>query len=502
MRHHSHQSESSQHRDPTSNPHSGIDLHGRAERAVREAGFKTEFTPEAMQEAANFDVATPHLPDVVDLRELLWSSIDNEESRDLDQVEYCQRLDNEHILVRVGIADVASRVLVGSAIDRHAEWNTCSIYTGVQTFPMLPERLSTDLTSLVEGEDRLAVVIDLTVDQRGEIVGTKVCRAQVRNQAKLVYETIGDWLDGQTPVPSEVTRIAGLEEQLRLQWEVATRLLEQRQRNGALDVEPREVRPVVVNGKVIDLVVPHKNVARLIIENFMVSINMALAQFLKSKHLPVIQRVVREPERWPRIVELAHPYGVTLPPQPDARALSAFLSAQRRAAPQQFADLSLSVVKLLGRGEYVVVQGAQDKGGHFGLGMHHYAHSTAPNRRFPDLVTQRIVQAAISGAALPYSVDELASIAAHCTEREAAAQKAERLMRKVEAATLFGDRIGQIFTAVVTGASRKGTYVRTAAPAVEGRLSCGERDFDVGDRVQVRLTSTNPERGFIDFSCA
>jgi exoribonuclease-2 len=486
----------------TDDINSAINLPERAERAVREAGFKTEFAPEAVREAEHFSGSMPQVPDVVDLRELLWSSIDNEESRDLDQVEYCQRLDDEHILLRLGIADVASRVLVGSAIDRHAAWNTCSIYTGVQVFPMLPERLSTDLTSLNTGEDRLAVVVDLTVDKRGEIVSTKVCRAQVRNRAKLIYETVGSWLDGEAAPPDEVTHRTGLEEQIRLQWEVATRLREQRQRNGALDVEPREVRPVVVNGKVIDLVVPRKNAARLIIENFMVSVNMALAQFLESKNIPVIQRVVREPERWPRIVELARPYGVTLPQQPDARALSSFLSSQRRAAPQQFADLSLSVVKLLGRGEYVVVKGSQDEGGHFGLGMHNYAHSTAPNRRFPDLVTQRIVQAAMSGAAAPYSVDELARIAVRCSEREAAAQKVERLMRKVQAATLFGDRIGEVFDAVVTGASRKGTYVRTAAPAVEGRLSCGESDFDVGDKVRVRLTSTNPERGFIDFSCA
>ncbi len=495
----SHQSNPSQ----PSGSHQPIDLRDRAERAARDAGFETHFSPQAQAEAARLS-QLPSADDasIRDLSGLLWSSIDNEESRDLDQVEWCERGGNNSIRVLIGIADVASQVLEGSAINTHAALNTTSIYTGIETFPMLPERLSTDLTSLLPGEERLAIVIEMSVASDGQVLASNIYRARLKNAAKLVYESIGDWLDSSSPAPPEVARVAGLEAQMRLQWEAAQRLKAQREREGALDVDLPEARAVVSNGRVTGLEVQRKNPARLIIESFMVTANMVLAQFLEAQNIPAIQRVVRQPERWPRIVQLAQDHGAQLPAQPDSRALSAFLSAQKAQAPERFGDLSLAVLKLLGRGEYVVVHGAGDSIGHFGLGMHNYAHSTAPNRRFPDLITQRILGALLAKAPAPYAPADLESIAARCTEREAAAQKVERLMRKVAAAALLSDRVGEVFGAVVTGASDKGTYVRSDSPPVEGRLMRGERGLDVGDKVRVRLTHADAERGFIDFERA
>jgi exoribonuclease-2 len=477
-----------------------LDLSTRAERAARDAGFETRFSRQALLEAEQMNDDLPHgEASIRNLRDWQWSSIDNEESQDLDQVAWCEKLDNNQIRVCVGIADVATRVFKGSAIDEHAVHNTTSLYTGVEVFPMLPERLSNDITSLLPGQDRLAVVTEFVIDESGAVVQSDIYRALVRNVAKLVYESVGDWLGGETAVPPKVAEVAGLETQLMLQWEATQRLSEQRRRLGALDVERPEARAVVVDGKVTGLKVSRKNPARVLIENFMVTANMVLAQFLEEQGLPSIQRVVREPERWPRIMQIAHDYGESLPDRPDAPALSAFLRAQREAAPERFGDLSLAILKLLGRGEYMVVKGAEDSVGHFGLGMHNYAHSTAPNRRFPDLVTQRIVQAHLANNPAPYTVDELQEIAARCSEREAAAQKVERLMRKIAAAWLVGDRIGDIFDAIVTGASPKGVYVRAHHPAVEGRVVDGERELDVGDKVRVRLLRADAERGFIDF---
>lgn len=481
-----------------------FDLRGRAERAARDAGFETEFSAAAQSEAGRArpmepDASNSGVPAIRDLRGLLWSSIDNEESRDLDQVEWCEKGKGDSIRVLIGIADVASQVPIGGAMDAHAAHNTCSIYTGVETFPMLPERLSTGLTSLLPNEERLAIVIEYTIGEQGQVLESDVYRARVQNKAKLVYERIGDWIDGHSGLPAEVAEVPGLETQVRLQWEAATRLKAQRQSQGALDVELPEARPVVLDGRVTGIEVPRKNPARLIIENFMVMANMVLAQLLESRGVPAIQRVVREPQRWPRIVDLAREHGTTLPSQPNAKALSDFLSAQKAQSPERFGDLSLSILKLLGRGEYAVVRGPQDSLGHFGLGMHEYAHSTAPNRRFPDLVAQRTVVALLDKAPAPYSVEQLEDIAAHCTEREAAAQKVERLMRKVAMAALLSERIGEVLEAVVTGASSKGVYVRAQSPAVEGRVVGGERGLDVGDRLRVRLVRADAEKGFIDF---
>lgn len=483
------------------------DLRQRAERAARDAGFETRFSAQALAEAEsrgrnsapNAENLSAGQKGVRDMRGLLWSSIDNDESRDLDQVEWCEALENNAIRLCVGVADVASAVPPGSAMDKHAALNTTSIYTGVEVFPMLPERLSTDLTSLLPEQERLVFVIEMIVGADGKVEQSSIYRAVVCNRAKLVYEIVGAWLDGQSEVPASVASVPDLEAQLRLQWEAARRLKKQREAQGALDVEMPEARPVVQDGRVVNLALLRKNAARLIIENFMVTANMTLAQKLEEARLPAIQRVVREPERWPRIRQLAAQRHAELPEKPDAPALSAFLNSQRRADPQHYPELSLAVLKLLGRGEYGVVRGAEDSIGHFGLGMHNYTHSTAPNRRFPDLVTQRLLMAQLNGEAPPYNVEELENIAAHCTEREAAAQKVERLMRKVAAAAFMQPRIGEVFEAIVTGISQKAAYVRLTNPPVEGRVLHGERGLDVGDKLRVRLLNTDIEQGFIDF---
>ena len=481
----------------------GSELCARARRAIVEEGFDPDFSVAVAQEVAavNEQSAQSAAGSVQNLTALLWSSIDNDESRDLDQIELAERLPNGDIRVRVGIADVDALVARGGAIDGRAQENSTSVYTGIATFPMLPDALSAGLTSLVADADRLALVTEMDIAEDGTLHHTEFYRALVRNHARLAYESTGAWLEGDAPLPEAAARVPGLEEQLHLQDEAATLLLEARRRNGALDFETVEATPVVTGGRVVDLTVPHKNRARALIENFMVAANGALADFLQGAGRLELGRVVRRPPRWPRIVAIAAQYGEHLPEEPDAPALSAFLAKRKAADPAHYTDLSLSVVKLLGPGEYEVVRPGDKGEGHFGLAVPHYTHATAPNRRYSDLITQRLLKAALAGSAEPYTEEELARLAAHCNERESAAQKVERTMRKVTAAVLFGERIGQTFDAIVTGASNKGTWVRTLHPPVEGRLLRGRRldDADVGDKVRVRLLDTDPDRGWIDF---
>ncbi len=482
-----------------------FDLRELAFRAMREAGFETDFSPQALREVRRFDedAATEGLLEgVQDLRGLLWSSVDNDDSRDLDQIEVAEALPDDRIRLRVAIADVEAFVPKQSATNEYAEANTTSVYLGVQIFPMLPERLSHDLTSLLPDLDRRAIVTDMVIDPEGNVESSDRYPALVRNQAKLVYESLGEWLDtpGSDP-PEAVTAIPGMEEQIRLQAKATTRLRELRHRNGTLTFETIEARAVVSpEGKVLSLAVPKKSTARFLIESFMVAANVATAQFLSEHNVPVIQRVVVTPKRWPRIVQLATTYGYDLPGSPNPKALDAFLETQRIADPLRFPDLSLSIVKLLGSGEYLLLRAGETAQGHFGLAVQHYTHSTAPNRRFPDLITQRLLKATLKGERLPYTERELERLAVHCTEREDAAAKVERRMRKSAAAALLFDRIGETFGGLVTGASDKGTYVRLLSPPAEGRVIRGERGLDVGDHVQVRLLSTDPERGFIDFA--
>jgi VacB/RNase II family 3'-5' exoribonuclease len=485
--------------------HASLDLREMARRVMAENGFEAAMPSGAASELQALESKRHDAPadqSVRDLRSLLWSSIDNSDSRDLDQVEYAEQLEGDRIRLMIGIADVDAFVPKGSAIDRHAFHNTTSIYTGVKTFPMLPEQLSNETTSLLEDVDRLAVVIDMTIDPEGEVNLNDVFGAVLRNRAKLVYETLGAWLEGRAPAPPRVSDVAGLADQIHLQDEARERLRALRQRNGALNLQTIEAKPVAVDGRVVDLVQAEHNRARDIIESFMVAANTEMAEFLEAQGWPSIRRVVRTPERWPRIAEIARGFGDNLPEEPDSRALAAFLSRRKAADPEHFPDLSLSVVKLMGPGEYTVERAGAEGEGHFGLAVHDYTHSTAPNRRYADLITQRLVKAVIAHHAPPYTVAELREIAERCTEREDAARKVERLMRKAAAAVLLGERIGESFDAIVTGVSAKGTFVRLISPPADGRVVRGEEGMDVGDKVRVRLLSTEPERGFIDFARA
>jgi exoribonuclease R len=457
-----------------------------------------------MREVRSLDDPSNDPPpvDTRDMRALPWSSIDNRESRDLDQIEVAERQSDGSIRVRIGIADVETLVALGSAADEHASTNTTSVYTGVAVFPMLPERLSTNLTSLNEGEDRLAVVIEFDVATEGGLANASVYRALVHNRAKLTYDAVGAWLENVGPEPQAIARWPELREQVRLQDEAAQLLRRARSIAGALNFESVEASPVVVHGKVVDLAVARRNRARDLIEDFMVAANRSVATFLLEHGSPSIRRVVREPKRWDRIVALAAELGDVLPDRPDNKALSEFLSQRRAADPEHFADLSLSVVKLLGPGEYVLERRMGDRrsAGHFGLAVADYVHSTAPNRRFADLVTQRLLRAVQSGGARPYSDDELAAIAKRCTERGEAARKVERTMRKIAGASMLAERIGESFAAVVTASSPKGVYARVLSPPVEGRIVRGGAGLDVGDTVRLTLVTADPVKGYIDFA--
>jgi exoribonuclease-2 len=470
-----------------------------ARQALVDNGFTPDLDDASRHELEGLKPA-PLSTDIRDLRSLLWSSIDNTESKDLDQVEVAEQLPDGAIRIRLGIADVDALVPKGSALDKHAYTNATSVYTGVAVYPMLPVELSTDLTSLSEGQARVALVIDLVIEKDGSPRSHEVYRAMVVNRAKLAYDSLGAWLEGRGPAPQAVADSEQLQQQLWLQDRAASLLKTVRDRAGALEFETVEATAVGTDGKVTAIAVTRKNRARDLIEDFMIAANVAIAKFLAEQQRSAIRRVVRVPKRWDRIVELAAKYGVTIPAEPDQKALSAFLAARRAADPLRFPDLSLSIVKLLGPGEYVLDRpGPSDDQGHFGLAAHDYSHATAPNRRYADLVTQRLVKAAIASSAAPYSDDELATIAAHCTERENAANRVERIARKAAGAILLEHRIGSMYDAIVTGVNRDGTYVRLLSPPVEGRVVRGEHGMDVGERVRVKLVATNPQKGFVDF---
>ena len=483
----------------TRRQHAREDLIRIADRVMRERGLEPEFPPPVRDELRSI-VAPAGAPEVADLRHLLWCSIDNDDSRDLDQLSVGERRGDGSTLLRIAIADVDALVPRGSAIDRHAGVNTTSVYTAAKIYPMLPERLSTDLTSLVEGADRLAVVVELVVAGDGTLDGSEVYRATVRNHAKLAYDAVSAWLDGEAPPPSALAAVPGLEENLRWQDAAAQQLREVRHQQGALDLETIETRAVFVGDEIADLEQPQKNRARQLIEDLMIAVNAVTARFLDRHRLPSLRRVLRSPERWDRIVGVAREAGEALPAVPDAGALEAFLRKRKQADPLRFPDLSLTIVKLMGSGEYAVDLPGAEPAGHFGLAVRDYAHSTAPNRRYPDVITQRLLKAALAGKPCPYSLAELGSLAAHCTEQEDDATKIERQVRKSAAALLLENRIGETFEGIVTGASEKGTWVRVLAPPVEGKVNQGAKGLDVGDRVTVKLIGTDVERGFIDFA--
>jgi len=475
-------------------------LGGIARRAMLERGLLPEFSAAALaQSDAITGPAAAAGSAIRDLRALLWASIDNDDSRDLDQLSVAQPLGGGAVKILVAIADVDAVVRRGSPIDDHARTNTTSVYTVPRIFPMLPEKLSTNLTSLGEGQERLAVVVDMTLTADGGLGASEVYRALVRNQAKLAYNGVGAWLEGRGPAPARLAAVPGLDEQLRTQDRIAQALRGVRRAHGALALETIEALPVFHGEVLSDLRPDEKNRAHELIEDFMIAANGVTARYLAAKGAPSLRRVLRTPKKWSRIVDLAKQLGETLPREPSAPALNAFLDKRRQADPTRFADLSLSVIKLLGRGEYMLDLPGQKIEGHFGLAVSDYTHSTAPNRRFPDLLTQRLLKSTLIGQAPEYSPDELRSLAAHCTAQEDNAAKVERQVAKSAAALLLAPRVGQRFDAIVTGASDKGTWVRIPVPTAEGKLIKGFEGLDVGDQVQVKLVRTDIARGFIDF---
>jgi VacB/RNase II family 3'-5' exoribonuclease len=477
------------------------DLTAIARQAMIEHGLLPDFSPEAQRQADSISHADSKAPAAIrDLRALLWSSIDNDDTRDLDQLVVAEPLADGVVRILVAVADVDSLVTPGSAIDDHARSNTTSVYTAARVFPMLPEKLSTDLTSLRAGQERLAVVIEMTVDAEGKITASDVYRARVLNRAKLTYDAVAAWLDGNASPSPSISAVAGLDRQLRQQDQVAQALRRVRHSHGALNFETVQAKPVFNDGVLTDLRADERNRAKELIEDFMIASNGVVARYLQSKGRSLLRRVLRSPERWPRIVALAAGVGERLPEQPDALALNAFLGSRRRADPETFPELSLAVLKLLGSSEYAVELPNQPVEGHFGLAVKEYTHSTAPNRRFPDLITQRLLKAALDGEPPAYTDDELRELAAHCTVQEKNATKVERQVRKAATALLLIDRIGQHFDGIVTGASAKGTWVRIIEPIAEGKVVKGSAGLDVGDRVRVELVDVDPTRGFIDFA--
>lgn len=484
-------------------PGSGA-LRAIARRAMAERSLLPDFSSEALAQLASMHDPAPPLgasaDGVRDMRHLLWASIDNDDSLDLDQLTVSEPLPDGRVKIFVAIADVDALVEKGSPIDAHARANTTSVYTAAQIFPMLPERLSTHLTSLALDADRRAVVVEILVQVDGAIADFRVYGAAVRNRAKLAYNGIAAWLDGAAAAPEGVRAVPGMDEQLRIQNRVAQQLRTRRSEHGALTLDTLEARAVFEDGALADLVPEGRNRAKDLIEDLMLAANSATARFLEQKGVPAIRRVLRSPERWPKLVSLAESLGERLPAAPSNQALGEFLVKRREADPGRFADLSVSVVKLLGKGQYALDLPGCRPPDHFGLALRDYTHSTAPNRRFPDLVSQRLIKAVLTDSAPPYSREELEALAAHCTQQEDNAAKVERRVRKSAAAILLSAHIGERFEAIVTGASIKGTYVRIDRPAAEGRIVRGFEGLDVGDRLCVELIDTDFERGFIDFA--
>ena len=471
-----------------------------AHRAMLQRGLLPDFSSEALDELGRIQAsATMNDEKIRDLRDLLWASIDNDDSRDLDQLTVAEAMPGDKVKIFVAVADVDVLVNKGSAIDGHARHNTTSVYTAARIFPMLPEKLSTDLTSLNINEDRLSIVIEMVIDADGSLHDGDIYRADVRNHAKLAYNSVAAWLEGSGIAPAAVAAVNGLAENLRMQDRAAQGMKNFRHIHGALSFETVEAKPVFYGDEIRDLEVEKRNRAKDIIEDFMIAANGVTARYLSSRKFPSIRRVVRTPKRWERIVELADEHGFKLPNTPDSRALEEFLTKEKAADQVGFPDLSLAVIKLMGAGEYVAELPGDTAPGHFGLAVRDYTHSTAPNRRYADLITQRLLKAAIGGSSSTYRNDELEALAKHCTEEEDAANKVERQVSKSAAALLLEPRIGEQFDAIVTGASAKGTWARLLSMPVEGRVVHDFEGLDVGNRIRVQLTSVDVDRGYIDF---
>jgi len=475
-------------------------LQDLAKRAMLERGLLPDFSAKALAELDKIQApATTKGARVRNLRDLSWASIDNDDSRDLDQLTVAVAMPGDKIKILVAVADVDALVKKGSAIDEQARHNTTSVYTAAKIFPMLPEKLSNNLTSLNFNEDRPAVVIEMVIGADGSLQDSDVYQALVRNHAQLTYNSVAAWLEGNIDMPLAIAAVNGMAENLRLQDRAAESMRNYRHARGALCLETIEARPIFEGDSILDLQVEEKNRAKDLIEDFMIAANGVTVRYLSSRKIPSIRRVVRTPKRWERIVEIAAEHAFKLPKNPDSKALEMFLTREKAADPLRFPDLSLAVIKLLGTGEYIAELPGENSTGHFGLAVKDYTHSTAPNRRYCDLITQRVLKAAIEARSVPYSKDELDDLATHCTENEDAATKVERQVGKSAAALLLESKIGEQFDAMVTGASMKGTWVRLLDIPIEGMLKIGFQGVDVGDRIRVQLVSVDVERGFIDF---
>lgn len=476
------------------------DLASIAAKAMLDRGLAAEFSSDSLNQLASLNAQKQESsPEIFDLRSMLWCSIDNEESRDLDQLSVCDVLSNGAVKVLVAIADVDTLVKKDSPIDEHAQKNTTSVYTSARIFPMLPEQLSTDLTSLNAHVDRLAMVTELVFDAEAKLISSTIYRAKVRNQTKLAYDDVADWLDGKADIPAGVRAVAGMDQQIRVQDAVSQKLRKHRFENGALDFRSIQSRTVFSGDQVVDVQQQQPNRARQLIEELMLATNGVTARFLASKGYSALCRVVRSPERWLKIVEVAKDLGDVLPLEADSKALEAFLRKHRLKDPIRFPDLSMVIVKLMGAGEYALQLAGATPVGHFGLAVREYSHSTAPNRRFADLITQRMLKAAIVGAPAAYLDAELEALANHCNEQGSDANKVERQVRKSEAALVLQSRMGDVFEGIVTSSSSKGVWVRIFNPPVEGRLHGDGIAPRIGQRVKARLTLADVERGFIDF---
>ncbi len=476
-------------------------LENLAYNSMLEHDLVPDFPEEVLAELAQIQEPVPVSGDtgLADMRHLLWCSIDNDDSRDLDQLSAAEAMGNGKVKILIAVADVDAAVKKGSAIDLHAQQNTSSVYTAPKVFPMLPEKLSTDITSLNFGSDRLAVVVSIVVAEDGSVLESAFSRAMVRNKARLSYDSVAAWLDGKGPMPKEIAAVKGMEESLRIQDATAQKMKLLRHKHGALVLETIEAKPVFSGDTLVDIKADLPNRAKEMVEDFMIAVNSTTAKYLASMNYVSLRREVSEPARWERIVSVVAEHGTTLPSEPDSIALAAFLVSSKKADSLRFPDVSLSIIKLLGSGDYVVLIPGNSSEGHFGLAVKNYTHSTAPNRRYPDLMTQRILKAAIAGTPSPYSVEELRNLAQKCNVAENSAKKVERQMVKSAAAILLEKRIGEQFDAIVTGAAAKGTWVRIMDPPLEGRLARGYKGLDVGDSLRVELTRTDVERGFIDF---
>jgi exoribonuclease II len=473
-----------------------MNLLAAARQEMIDHGFDPDYPPGTREQIEEIRTH-PVQNGARDLRNLLWSSIDNDTSRDLDQAEVAERV-ADGVKVMVAVADVSSAVERNTPIDHHACQQTTSVYTGIKVFSMLPEELSTGLTSLNENEDRYAMVVEFVATPDGEIRHPAIYRALIRNHAQLAYNSTGAWLEGSGEAPEKIASNQELAAQLKLQSEAANHLCEARHRRGALDFDRVEAEAVISGGDVRDLKIRRRNLATQLIEDFMIAANEVMAQTLAKNGCSSIRRVVQSPERWPRIVALAAQHGTKLPRTPDSAALNGFLQKLRQEDGDHYEDISLAIIKLMGPGEYVFAR-ADEAPGHFALAVLDYTHSTAPNRRFADVVTQRLIQSVLARESAPYLDSDLASIAANCTLKEDAARKVERKMGKRLAAVALSHRIGEAFRGVVTGVTPKGTFVRIMNPPAEGILMRAE-GVDVGDTIRVKLVSTNPQKGYIDFA--